>query len=98
MASQAVLILGLALAKCSVLLLVRRIISTRSMVCDTLFGLSLLWGLASVLAITINCSPSHLIGVDGFCEHQASRPFSDALSLADDPCSYCAGNLSLPLT
>lgn len=84
MASEAILILGLALAKCSVLLLIRRIVSARSVFCDTLLGLSLLWGLASVLAITINCSPLHLIGVNGFCKHQASRLFSNILSFADD--------------
>ncbi|KAL8734734.1 MAG: hypothetical protein Q9181_003098 [Wetmoreana brouardii] len=73
MASEAILILGLALAKCSVLFLVRRIASTRSILCDTLLGLSLLWGLASILLVTIDCSPTHIIGVDGFCEHQLIR-------------------------
>lgn len=98
MTSEAILLLGLALAKCSVLLVIRRIVSTRSLFCDALIGLSVLWGLASVLAITINCSPSQMIGVDGFCEHQVGRSFLEVLSIFDGPYSYSAGNSSLHST
>lgn len=94
MASEAILILGLAFAKVSILLLIRRIVSAKSAFCDTLLGLSVLWGLASVLAITVNCSPSHMVGINGFCEHQVSHPHPNGLSFADDPCSYSAGNSS----
>ncbi|KAI4169316.1 MAG: hypothetical protein LQ343_005814 [Gyalolechia ehrenbergii] len=73
MASEAILVLGLALAKCSVIFLVRRIASASSLVCDAFLGLSVLGGLASLLLITVRCSPSHIIGVDGFCEQQLLR-------------------------
>lgn len=72
LASEAIVILCLALAKCSVLLLVRRIGPTTSKFCDPLLGISVLWGLASILTITISCSASHVVGVNGFCENQAS--------------------------
>ena len=97
MASEALVVLGLALAKCSVLFLIRRIGSTRSLLCDMLLGMSVLWGLASVMAITIDCSPSHIIGENGFCSYQASRSCAEILSVADEQCSSFAGNSSLYL-
>ena len=92
MASEAILVIGLALAKCSVFFLVRRIGPTTAKICDPLLVLSLLWGFASVLAITINCSPSHVIGVDGFCKNQVSLSQGDILSFANTTDSYFAGN------
>lgn len=94
MASEAILVLGLALAKCSVIFLVRRIASASSLVCDAFLGLSVLGGLASLLLITVRCSPSHIIGVDGFCEQQVSHHMSDFQSLADDSSSSFAGKSS----
>ena len=97
MASEALVVLGLALAKCSVLFLVRRIGSTRSLLCEMLLGMSVLWGLASVMAITIDCSPSQIIGESGFCTYQASRSSAESLSVADEQCSFSAGNSLLYL-
>lgn len=62
LANQVLLYFTLCLAKCSVVLLIQRVF-TRDMkvmwwVCNILVGAVIAWGIASMIAISVGCSPS----------------------------------------
>ncbi|KAM5469157.1 hypothetical protein MauCBS54593_004509 [Microsporum audouinii] len=70
--SEVFFLLGLLLAKVSLILLIRRLFSpdmrTHILTCDATLVLSILWGVGSMLGALINCSPAGLMAfVNGTC-------------------------------
>lgn len=77
-ASQILLLVSHALAKCSVILIIRRLFARcygifRTM-SNAMLGLCMLWGLASVIAIVAGCSSKHLLAgtPSSICPHDVS--------------------------
>ncbi|KAF1812168.1 hypothetical protein P152DRAFT_487593 [Eremomyces bilateralis CBS 781.70] len=76
--SQIFFILTIALAKCSVILLIRRLFSldmeSHRRWCHIMLVVVSVWGLASVLALSIDCGPRQVLGIGGsFCSNQYLR-------------------------
>ncbi|EFQ99092.1 hypothetical protein MGYG_02106 [Nannizzia gypsea CBS 118893] len=66
-------LLGLLLAKVSLILLIRRLFSPdmrmHIMACDAVLAMSILWGIGSILGALINCSPTGMMAFnDGACK------------------------------
>lgn len=79
LADEILFIVSLTLAKASVTLLIRRLFSvnmrTRSLTCDSILSMCIIWGLASILIIAVNCPLLSLMGYDGhFCASFVSSP------------------------
>ncbi|KAL2204593.1 hypothetical protein CC79DRAFT_1323388 [Sarocladium strictum] len=79
LAVQAMCLLILALAKCSLLALVLRIIGTRTgksrPICLTLMAVSGIWGIGSMVGILVNCHSKTLLTPDNVkeCPSQGTR-------------------------
>ncbi|EFE39030.1 hypothetical protein TRV_06304 [Trichophyton verrucosum HKI 0517] len=71
--SEVFFLLGLLLAKVSLILLIRRLFSpdmrSHIMTCDAVLLLSILWGVGSMLGALINCSPTGMMAfIHGACK------------------------------
>jgi len=75
LSSQILFLLSLCLAKVSVILLLRRL-SGEGMqtACGICLGICVLWGVASMLVVVINCTPLQVMGVNNnFCSSLTLR-------------------------
>ena len=86
LSSQILLLVALMLSKSSLVLLLRRIFSgdmlQHLIVCDVLLGVCVAWGIGSMLAVSVGCSPSTLI--DGQCSGQVCSILNGARMATND--------------
>ncbi|KAK2877815.1 hypothetical protein FQN49_001172 [Arthroderma sp. PD_2] len=75
--SEVFFLLGLLLAKVSVVLLIRRLFSpdmrTHILACNATLGVCILWGVGSLLGALINCTPVSMMGFTRGCSNMVVR-------------------------